>query len=86
MNVMSEELSSDRLRGASAQDTLHRTLRVTRLRFGRLLITAIGAALGLDRVTGASAAQCRKKSARCDRSDQCCSNRCRRGFCYPRRR
>jgi hypothetical protein len=59
--------------------------RLTRSRFIGLLTASIGAVLGLDRLSG-SAAQCRKKSARCDRSTQCCSKRCKRGFCYPRRR
>lgn len=55
---------------------------LTRSRF----VTALGAGLALVRARSEAAAQCRKKSDRCDRSDQCCSNRCRRGFCYPRRR
>jgi hypothetical protein len=61
-------------------------VRLTRSHFGRLLVAALGAGLELDRARSEAAAQCRKKSDRCDRSDQCCSNRCRRGFCYPRRR
>ena len=59
--------------------------RLARLPFCSLLLSAVGISLGLGTMTGA-AAPCRKKSDRCDRSSQCCSNRCRRGFCYPRRR
>jgi hypothetical protein len=59
---------------------------ITRPRFFGLVAAALGAALGLGRVNDAAAARCRKKSARCSRKEQCCSNRCKRGFCYPRRR
>jgi hypothetical protein len=57
-------------------------VRLTRPRFLGLVAAALGTSLGLGAVQDAAA--CRKKSARCDRSSQCCSNRCRRGFCYPR--
>ena len=50
-----------------------------------LLAGGLGAASGLATVADAATARCRPKSARCASSDQCCSNRCRRGFCYPRR-
>ena len=56
--------------------------RLSRSRLWRLFAAALGAVIGLGRASGAGA--CRKNSARCDRSNQCCSNRCRRGFCYPR--
>jgi hypothetical protein len=62
-----------------------RWARLTRSRFIGLLAVTIGAAFGLDRLNVA-AAQCRKKSDRCDSGSQCCSKRCKRGFCYPRRR
>lgn len=58
---------------------------LTRHRFCSLVFAALSTAFGFGR-GAAAAARCRKKSARCDRSSQCCSNRCRRGFCYPRRR
>lgn len=58
----------------------------TRHRFCGLIAAALGAALGLGPVSEGSAARCRKKSARCSRKEQCCSKRCRRRFCYPRRR
>jgi hypothetical protein len=58
--------------------------RLTRPRFCGLIV-ALGTSLGLGSVTHVTAARCRKKSARCSRNDQCCSQRCKRGFCYPRR-
>jgi hypothetical protein len=59
--------------------------RLTRSRFIGLLAAASGVAFGLD-LLHVAATQCRKKSARCDRNDQCCSKRCKRGFCYPKRK
>lgn len=60
--------------------------RLTRHCFCRLFVAALGTALGLGSVANVTAARCRKKSARCSRMEQCCSKRCKRGFCYPRRR
>ena len=59
--------------------------RRTRRPVCHLLAAGIAAALGHVRVIGVIAAQCRKKSDRCDNGAQCCSGRCKRGFCYPRR-
>jgi hypothetical protein len=56
--------------------------RLPRSRFSGLVAAALAAVMGLGPVKNAAA--CRKKSARCERSSQCCSDRCRRGFCYPR--
>ena len=58
--------------------------RLTRQRLMNLCAAALGAALGLGTIRETVA--CRKKSARCSRKEQCCSERCKRGFCYPRRR
>jgi hypothetical protein len=59
---------------------------LARLPFCRLILAALGAALSASQTDEVTAAKCRKKSARCDNSNQCCSKRCRRGFCYPRRK
>jgi hypothetical protein len=60
-------------------------VRLARLPVCGLLVFALGSVLSHGRVTRTLAARCRKKSDRCDNGNQCCSKRCKRGFCYPRR-
>lgn len=68
-------------------DVAHAAVRAqfTRRLVPRLRVAAIALALGHSRVTRAITARCHKKSDRCDNSTQCCSGRCRCGFCCPRR-
>lgn len=70
----------------SSMDTAlaNNPMRLTRPRFCGVCLAIVSALFGF--AFPAAAARCRKKSDRCDRGSQCCSKRCKRGFCYPRRR
>jgi hypothetical protein len=66
-------------------DALHEVL-MREISRRTMCLPPVALAIGLRPTDTTLAARCRQKSDRCNSCSQCCSNRCRRGFCYPRRK